>query len=373
VRTMGEFIHEQADWPQFVWDGKAIAGLLSDVRLHQGALLGKMQSYGLSSRWHAALKVLTEETIKSSAIEGVALDPESVRSSIARRLGLEKAGVKKENRTIEEVVQMMLDATQKYESPLTKERLFGWHSSLFPTGYSDLRKIRVADWRDAEMEVVSGNERKQKVHFTAPAKDRIEAEMGAFLAWFNGEDQPDPLLKAAIAHLWFVTIHPFDDGNGRITRAISELSLARSDKSAQRFYSMSSQILEERKGYYSTLEKIQKGPLDITEWLTWFLKCLGRAIDKSNLITDSALEKESFWQDLKRRSINLNNRQKKMLNKLFDGDLTAGELTAKKWKKITQFSHNTAINDISDLIDKGILIQNPAGGRSTSYRLAGKG
>lgn len=360
------YIYEQPGWPRFTWDG-AVAGVLSSVRLRQGELLGKMKSYGLSSQWNATLKVLTEETIKSSAIEGVVLDPESVRSSIARRLGLEKAGVHKEDRNVEGVVQMMLDATRKFKSPLTNERLFGWHSALFPTGYSDLRKIRVANWRDDVMEVVSGAEGKEKVHFTAPPADRVESEMKAFIDWFNNDAQPDPLLKAAIAHLWFVTIHPFDDGNGRITRAISELCLARSDNSEQRFYSMSSQILEERKGYYDTLEKTQKGSLDITEWIIWFLNCLDRAIKNSNQITDSALEKEAFWRRLKKESITLNERQEKVVKKLFDG--LEGKLTTEKWMKITKASQPTAFRDISDLIEKGVLIQNPEGGRNTSYRL----
>jgi Fic family protein len=361
------YIYEQPSWPRFTWGASVVAGLLSTVRLRQGELLGKMRSYGLSSQWHATLKVLTEEAIKSSAIEGVVLDPENVRSSIARRLGLEKAGVRRENRNVEGVVQMMLDATQKYEKPLTSERLFGWHNALFPTGYSDLRKIRFADWRNDILDVASGNEGKEKIHFTAPPGDRVEPEMTAFFAWFNSDDQGDPLLKAAIAHLWFVTIHPFDDGNGRITRAISELCLTRSDKSRQRFYSMSSQILEERKGYYDILEKTQKGFLDITEWITWFLRCLDRAIESSNLITDSALEKESFWRNLKKQAINLNERQEKVVKKLFDG--FDGKLTTEKWMKITKVSQPTAFRDITDLIDKGVLIQNPEGGRSTSYRL----
>jgi Fic family protein len=361
------YIHKQPSWPQLTWDADATAGLLSAVRLRQGELLGKMRRYGLSSQWHATLKVLTEETIKSSAIEGVVLDPESVRSSIARRLGLEKAGVHKEDRNVEGVVQLMLDATRKFKSPLTNERLFGWHSALFPTGYSDLRKIRVANWRNDAMEVVSGDEGKEKVHFTAPEADRVESEMKAFVDWFNSDAQPDPLLKAAIAHLWFVTIHPFDDGNGRITRAISELCLARSDNSEQRFYSMSSQILEERQGYYDILEKTQKGSLDITAWINWFLKCLDRAIENSNQITDSALEKEAFWRRLKKQSIDLNERQEKVVKKLFDG--FEGKLTTEKWMKITKASQPTAFRDITDLIEKGVLIQNPEGGRSTSYRL----
>jgi Fic family protein len=364
------YIHEKPDWPHFTWDAKSVAGMLSNVRLRQGALLGKMKSYGLSSQWNATLKILTEETIQSSAIEGVVLDAESVRSSIARRLGIKTAGVQNEKRSseaIEAIVAMMLDATQKYELALTSERLFGWHSALFPTGYSDLRKIRVANWRGDVMDVVSGSEGKERIHFTAPPAERVEPEMMAFFAWFNSDAQADPLLKAAIAHLWFVSIHPFDDGNGRITRAISELCLARSDNSRQRFYSMSSQILEERKGYYDILEKTQKGPLDITIWLVWFLSCLDRAIEKSNLITDSALEKESFWRRLKSRAITLNERQEKIIKKLLDG--FEGQLTSEKWAKITKSSRPTALRDITDLIEKGILTQSPEGGRSTSYSL----
>jgi Fic family protein len=366
----GLYINELPEWPHFTWDTRSIAGRLSAVRLHQGELLGKMHGYGMSSRWDATLKALTEETIKSSAIEGVALNPESVRSSIARRLGLEAGGIQgNEDRNVEGVVELMLDATQNYEAPLNDARLFGWHNSLFPGGYSGLHKIRVAAWRDATMHVASGHRvGMEKIHFVAPPADRVEPEMTAFFDWINGDSQPDPLLKAAIAHLWFVTIHPFEDGNGRITRAISDLCLARSDGSQQRFYSMSSQILEERTEYYNILESSQKGSMDITEWLTWFLRCLDRAIEKSNLITDGALEKESFFNRLKKQSVVLNERQQKVVDKLFTG--FKGNLTAEKWEKITKCSRPTAVRDISDLIEKGVLIQNEAGGRSTSYRLA---
>jgi Fic family protein len=366
----GLYIHELPEWPHFTWDTRSIAGRLSAVRLHQGELLGKMHGYGMSSRWDATLKALTEETIKSSAIEGVALNPESVRSSIARRLGLEAGGIQgNEDRNVEGVVELMLDATQNYEAPLNDARLFGWHNSLFPGGYSGLHKIRVAAWRDAPMHVASGHRvGMEKIHFVAPPADRVEPEMTAFFDWINGDSQPDPLLKAAIAHLWFVTIHPFEDGNGRITRAISDLCLARSDGSQQRFYSMSSQILEERTEYYNILESSQKGSMDITEWLTWFLRCLDRAIEKSNLITDGALKKESFFNRLKKQSVVLNERQQKVVDKLFTG--FKGNLTAEKWEKITKCSRPTAVRDISDLIEKGVLIQNEAGGRSTSYRLA---
>jgi Fic family protein len=324
----------------------------------------------MSSRWNATLKALTEETLKSSALEGVALNPESVRSSIARRLGLLAAGIREnEDRNVEGVVELMLDATQNYEAPLNDARLFGWHNCLFPSGYSGLHKIRVATWRDAPMHVASGHRvRKEKIRFEAPPADRVEAEMATFFKWINGDSQPDPLLKAAIAHLWFVTIHPFEDGNGRITRAISELCLARSEESQQRFCSMSSQILEERAEYYRVLESTQIGSMDITEWLVWFLKCLDRAIEKSNLITDSALEKESFFGRLKSRSVILNDRQKKIVDKSFSG--MDGKLTAEKWAKMTKSSRRTALRDIQGLIAAEVLVQNEEGGRSTSYRLA---
>lgn len=365
------YIHELADWPRFTWDSGAIAPLLSDVRLRQGLLLGRMKSYGFASQWTATLKVLTEETIKSSAIEGVVLDPESVRSSIARKLGLDMAGLKEhKDRSVEGVVEMMVDATQKFEAPLTKERLFDWHGHLFPGVRRTTEKFRVGAWRDdsqGPMQVISGPIGRPKVHYVAPAASHLDAEMKRFLGWFESNEQQDPLFKTAIAHLWFVTIHPFEDGNGRIARAIAEMCLARSDGSAQRFYSMSSQILEERKSYYEILEKTQSGPLDITEWLAWFLECLDRAIEHSNLITSSALVKESFWLDLKKKNVSFNQRQKKVLNKLL-GDFE-GKLTREKWMKLTKASSRTSLRDIDELIGLGILEQEEAGGRSTSYRL----
>src|SRR5882672_10348567 len=366
-----KYIYELANWPGFIWNSKALAPLLSEVRLRQGLLVGKMRGYGLASRWTATLKVLTEETIKSSAIEGVVLDPESVRSSLARGLGLEVGGLKAhKDRYVDGVVEMMLDATQNFSKPLTKERLFDWHAQLFPRVRTTSDKFRVGTWRDdsqGPMQVVSGPVGRHKIHYEAPAAERVESEMGKFLAWFEGNEQEDPLLKAAIAHLWFVTIHPFEDGNGRIGRAIAEMCLARSDGSAQRFYSMSSQILEERKGYYDVLEKTQAGSLDITEWLAWFLGCLDRAIDQSSRISDSVLERELFWQDLKKRDLALNDRQKKVLNKLFSG--FEGKLTRDKWMKITKTSSRTALRDIEELIVAGVIEQEEAGGRSTSYRL----
>ncbi|HWF39869.1 MAG TPA: Fic family protein [Candidatus Acidoferrales bacterium] len=365
------FIHELHDWPGFAWDSKALAPLLSEVRLRQGLLVGKMRGYGLASRWTATLKVLTEETIKSSAIEGVKLDPENVRSSLARRLGLEVGGLTAhKDRTVDGVVDMMLDATQKFSKPLTRDRLFDWHTYLFPGIRTARDKFRVGAWRDdsqGPMQVVSGPVGRHKIHYEAPTADHVDNEMRMFFAWFEGNEQEDPLLKAAIAHLWFVTVHPFEDGNGRIGRAIAEMCLARSDGSTQRFYSMSSQILEERKGYYEVLEKTQAGSLDITEWLTWFLECLGRAIEQSNQITSSALEKELFWKKLKQRKVSLNDRQTKVLNKLFRW--FEGKLTRDKWMKMTKASSRTALRDIEELIALGVIEQEEAGGRSTSYRL----
>jgi Fic family protein len=345
--------------------------LLSRVRLHQGLLLGKMQSYGFASRWAVTLKVLTEETIKSSAIEGVVLDADNVGSSLARRLGLKIGGLKEhKDQNVDGVVEMMLDATQKFNAPLTKERLFDWHAHLFPGVRTTSDKFRVGAWRhdrQGPMQVVSGAIGRHKVHYVAPAANRVEREMENFLKWFDSNEGEDPLLKAAIAHLWFVTIHPFEDGNGRMGRAIAEMCLARSDGSAQRFYSISPQILEERKAYYEVLGKTQSGSLEITEWLTWFLGCLDRAIKQSNQITDSALEKELFWQTFKKRRVSLNDRQKKVLNKLFGG--LEGKLTRAKWMKLTKASSRTALRDIEQLIALGVIEQGEAGGRTTSYRL----
>ena len=366
-----KYIHELTGWPAFTWDATTLAPLLSEVRLRQGLLLGKMRGYGFTSRWTATLNVLTEETIKSSAIEGVVLEPENVRSSLARRLKLDVGGLKThKDRNVDGVVEMMLDATQEFSKPLTKVRLFDWHAHLFPGVRTTGDKFRAGAWRDdsqGPMQVVSGPIGRHKVHYEAPAADRVESEMGKFLAWFDGNEQEDPLLKAAIAHLWFVTIHPFEDGNGRIGRAIAEMCLARSDGSAQRFYSMSSQTLEGRRDYYEVLEKTQAGSLDITEWLTWFLACLDRAIEQSNQITSSALEKELFWKSLKQRKVSLNDRQTKVLNKLFSG--FEGKLTRDKWMKLTKASSRTALRDIEELIAIGVIEQEEAGGRSTSYRL----
>ncbi len=330
-----------------------------------------MHGYGLASRWTATLRVLTEETIKSSAIEGVVLDPENVRSSLARRLGLQVGGLTAhKDRYVDGVVEMMLDATQKFSEPLTRKRLFDWHAHLFQGVRTTRDKFRVGAWRNdsqGPMQVVSGPVGHHKVHYQAPGADRIDSEMEKFLRWFEGDEQGDPLVNAAIAHLWFVTIHPFEDGNGRIARAIAEMCLARSDENAQRFYSMSSQILEERKSYYEVLEKTQSGSLNITEWLTWFLGCLDRAIEQSNQITSSALEKELFWKALKQRNFSLNDRQTKVLNKLSGG--FEGKLTRDRWMRLTKASSRTALRDIEELIAIGVIEREEAGGRSTSYRL----
>jgi Fic family protein len=330
-----------------------------------------MQSYGFDSQWTATLKVLTEETLKSSAIEGIVLDPENVRSSLALRLGLNVGGLKNhKDRTADGVVQMMLDATQNFEKPLTKDRLFAWHGHLFPELRRTVDGFRVGAWRDDKrgtMQVVSGPIGRPTVHYIAPAAGRVAHEVSRFLKWLRSAEQDDPLLRAAVAHLWFVTIHPFEDGNGRVARAIAEMCLARSDGSAQRFYSMSSRILEERKGYYDVLQRTQASSLDITPWLTWFLGCLDRALAQSDRITSSALEKELFWQRLSKNKLFSNHRQKKMLNRLFDG--FEGKLTRDKWMKITKTSSRTALRDIEQLIAFEILEQEEAGGRSTSYRL----
>jgi Fic family protein len=360
------YIHEGQEWPKLAWNSDKLAALLADVRHRQGRLLGQMQALGFKAREEAVLRTLTEDVVKSSAIEGEALDPEAVRSSIARRLGMNAAALKPADRNVEGVVEMMLDATRNYDKPLTAERLFGWHASLFPTGRSGMRKIKVGAWRDGPMQVISGPIGRERVHFEAPAASRLEAEMHGFLDWFNAASDIDPVLKAGVAHLWFVTIHPLDDGNGRIARAIADLCLARSEHSAQRFYSMSAQIRIENKGYYDILEETQKGGPDITPWLHWFLDCLGRAIDGAGTLLGSILDKPRFWESI--AAFTLNERQRDILNRLLDG--FDGKLTTSKWGKITKSSQDTATRDIKDLVEKGILVRSGEGGRSTSYSLA---
>jgi len=315
------------------------------------------------------LQTLTVDVLETSEIEAEILDREQVRSSIAPRLGMEIRALTLADRDVEGVVEMMLDATQNYGHELTEERLFGWHASLFPTGRSGMRRIRVGAWRDdspGPMQVISGVAGRERVHYEAPQASLVADEMNAFLAWFNCRDGIDPVLKAALAHLWFVTIHPFDDGNGRIARAIADMQLARSEESPQRFYSMSAQIRQERKAYYNILEWTQKDDLDVTEWLSWFLACLGRTFEGAETILAGVLGKARSWE--RHRGDALNERQRDMLNRLLDG--FEGKLTSSKWAKIEKCSPDTALRDISDLLARGILAKDPAGGRSTSYSLS---
>jgi Fic family protein len=365
---MKAFIHQQDNWPEFSWNSNDFLNLLSEARNLQGRLIGKMETLGFNLRKEALLETLTLDVVKSSEIEGEILNPDQVRSSIARRLGMEIAGAAESDRSVEGVVEMMLDATQKCFDPLTADRLFNWHAALFPTGRSGMYKITVADWRKdttGPMQVVSGAMGKEIVHFQAPGSDVVEKEMICFIDWFNNSEI-DLVIKAAIAHLWFVTIHPFEDGNGRMTRALTDMLLARSDKSNQRFYSMSAQIRLERKQYYEILEITQKGNLDITGWIIWFLNCLIKALKSTDSVLTRVLFKAEFWQ--KHFDTAINDRQRKLLNKLLDG--FDGKLTSSKWAKIAKSSKDTAVRDINDLIDKGILQKEAAGGRSTSYGLA---
>ena len=366
MRRMKIYIHEQDNWPHFNWDNNKVMLKLGETRNQQGKLLGKMETLGFDLQNEAVLNTLTLDVLKTSEIEGEFLEMEQVRSSIARRLGLDIAGSVYSERDVEGVVEMMLDATQRYSAPLTSERLFGWHAALFPTGRSNMYKITVADWRkEGPMQVVSGPMGKEKVHYEAPKSERVSQEMDVFLNWFENDNGLDLVLKAAIAHLWFVTVHPFDDGNGRITRAITDMLLARSDKSVQRFYSMSAQIRVERKEYYNILEKTQKGNLDITGWILWFLNCLTNAINSTDNILSKVFDKANFWK-LHSTTI-LNERQQKILNKLLDG--FNGKLTSSKWGKINKCSQDTALRDIQDLIKKEILQKEASGGRSTNYEL----
>ena len=368
MQRMGVFIHQNENWPNFTWKAEAIVNLLSEARNLQGRLMGKMESLGFDLRNEALLDTLTLDVIKSSEIEGEVLNPDQVRSSIARRLGMEIAGSVDSDRNVDGVVEMMIDATQNCFKPLTADRLFDWHAALFPTGRSGMYKITVADWRKdtiGPMQVVSGAMGKEKVHFQAPDSELVDNEMHLFLDWFNNCDKIDLVIKAAIAHLWFVTIHPFEDGNGRITRALSDMILAQADKSNQRFYSMSAQIRQERKGYYEILEKTQKGNLDITEWIKWFLYCLINALKATDSILRQVLFKADFWN--RHAKTIINERQRELITKLLEG--FDGKLTSSKWAKIAKCSKDTAIRDINDLINKNIIQKEAAGGRSTNYEL----
>jgi Fic family protein len=363
------YIHEKSDWPDFRWNNARLLPLLAEVRHRQGRLLGRMEGLGFRLRSEASLATLTADVIKSGAIEGAVLDAGQVRSSIARRLGLDFGGQVPASRDVEGVVEMMLDATQKYAEPLTAERLFGWHAALFPTGRSGMRRITVGAWRPANigpMQVVSGPMGRERVHFEAPAARRLPHEVSAFLEWFETTHEIDPVLKAGIAHLWFVTLHPFEDGNGRISRAIADLALARAEGTPERFYSMSTQIEAEKKQYYSNLERSQKGGMDITSWLEWFLGCLGRAVTGAEEVLASVLRKARVWERINSQSP-VNERQGKVINRLLDG--FEGKLSTSKYARLAKCSGDTALRDIKILLDQGILIQAEGGGRNTSYRL----
>jgi Fic family protein len=363
------YVYELTDWPQFRWKPEHLTEPLASVRHRQGRLIGHMEALGFSLRQEAVLETLTADVLKSSEIEGEKLDTDQVRSSIARRLGMDIGALKSADRHVEGVVEMILDATRHYDQPLTAERLLSWHASLFPTGRSSMTNIRVGVWRDdstGPMQVVSGPIGKERVHFQGPPAKRLDEDMQAFLRWFGTSADIDPVLKAGMAHLWFVTIHPFDDGNGRIARAIADMALARSENSPQRFYSMSTQIRQERNDYYDILEHTQKGTLNITPWMQWFLGCLGRAIDGAQTTLSAVLAKARFWDSL--QGVSLNERQRLVLNRLLDG--FDGKLTTSKYAKLAKCSQDTALRDILLLVERGILIRNPDGGRSTSYALA---
>jgi Fic family protein len=368
MRRINNYIYEQSDWPRFKWNDTKLLPLLAKVRNSQGRVVGKMGALGFDLINQANLEVLTQDVLKSTEIEGEILNPDQVRSSIARRLGLEISGLVHSDRNVDGVVDMMLDATGNFNQPLSKDRLFAWHNALFPTGYSGMYKVLVGCWRDdstGPMQVVSGPMSKEKVHFQAPVAQIIEKEMKLFLQWVNSQPKIDLVIKAALAHLWFVTLHPFEDGNGRIARAITDMILAQSDGQSYRFYSMSTQIRNERQAYYNILEQTQKGKLEITVWLQWFLSCMLNALEASDSLLSDVIFKHDFWA--KNASLLENDRQKKVINKLLDG--FEGKLTTTKWARITKCSQDTALRDIQDLIDKQILYKLPSGGRSTAYDL----
>lgn len=363
------WVHEHQNWPNFTWDMESLASKLADIRHRQGRLLGRMEGLDFELKCEASLSTLTNDVVKSSAIEGENLNPEEVRSSIARRLGIDIAGLIPASRDVEGIVEMMLDATQQFFKPLTKDRLFDWHAALFPTGRSGMHKITVGGWRIVDagrMQVVSGPIGKEKVHFEAPDADRLEKEMQAFLKWFGNGDDIDPVIKAGIAHLWFVTIHPFEDGNGRIARAIGDMALARADGTQDRFYSLSSQIEAERKQYYAQLEKQQCATPDITDWLSWFLDCLGRAISNAETTLGNVLFKAQLWDTINQKPVN--DRQRLIINRMLEDDFE-DFMNTSKYAKLAKCSNDTALRDIQELKERGIFIKNPGGGRSTSYRL----
>ena len=365
---MPKYIHQLTGWPTFRWDDERLSQRLGVVRHRQGRLYGRMQALGFELRSEAVLSTLAEDVIKSSEIEGEVLDAAQVRSSIARRLGMDIGALAPTDRHVDGVVDMMLDATQHYDTPLTETRLLAWHAALFPTGRSGMRAIVVGAWRDGRagpMQVVSGPMGRERVHFEAPTAERISAEMSSLLQWLADDVSTDPVVQSAIVHLWFLTIHPFDDGNGRIARAIADMVLARSEQSPQRFYSMSAQIRKERNAYYAILERAQKGDLDITSWLEWYLVCLDRAIDGAEHTLAAVLSKARFWEAIAGQPISA--RQRTGINRLLDG--FEGKLTSSRWAKLTKSSQDSALRDITDLVARGVLVRDGAGGRSTSYSL----
>jgi Fic family protein len=362
------WLYQETRWPEFTWDGARLAPKLAAVRHRQGRLLGRMEALGFALRQEASLDTLATDVIKSSAIEGELLNADQVRSSLARRLGLDIAGLVPASRDVEGMVDMMLDATQRHAAPLSAERLFDWHAALFPTGRSGMRTITVGAWRPASagaMQIASGAMGRERVHFEAPPAETLDAEMTAFLGWFEGNRETDPVLKAAIAHLWFVTIHPFEDGNGRIARAIADMALARADGVRERYYSMSAQLERERKTYYTRLERQQRGTVEISRWLEWFLDCLDRALGHAEGALESVMFKVRFWEHANRFS--LNERQRQVLNRMLNG--FEGHLNTSKYARLAKCSTDTALRDIRTLLDHGLIVRNPAGGRSTSYRL----
>jgi len=363
---MAKYIYEYKNWTNFTWRETDINAIFGEVRNLQGKIIGQMNSLGFATKEEATLTTLTLDVIKSSEIEGEKLDYDQVRSSIARRLGINIAGFVQANRNVEGVVEMMLDATQNYHKPLTQERMFGWHSALFPTGHSGMHKIEVGNYRTGEMQIVSGALGKEKVHYEAVPANKVKEEMDTFIKWFNDNTPIDPVLKSAIAHFWFIIIHPFDDGNGRIARAISDLMLARADKMKERYYSMSSQILVERKQYYAILQEVQHSNGDITDWLNWFFHCLKNSLIATEATLQKIVRKNEFWQI--HENTEFNERQRLVLNKLFDG--FDGKLKSSKWAKIAKCSPDTALRDIKDLMNKEILRQEKEGGRSTNYEIA---
>jgi Fic family protein len=363
-----KYIWQLSDWPKWRFDLAALAGPMAEVSRAQGLLIGRLVEAGMVLRDQANLAALTQDVVKTSEIEGEQLNVESVRSSIARRLGLDIGALAPVDRHVEGMVEMVLDATSNYLAPVTHERLFSWHAALFPTSYSGLSKIKIGSWRDdasGPMQVVSGPISRRRVHFEAPPAKRLEIETSRFLDWLNAASSEPPLIKAGLGHLWFVTLHPFDDGNGRIARAIGDLLLARADDSSQRFYSLSAQIQRERKGYYEILERTQKRSMDVTEWLAWFLDMLHGAVDQAQYTLGAVLTKARFWQHW--ATTPLNARQVKLLNRLLDG--FEGKLTSSKWAAIAKCSPDTALRDINDLLARGVLQKSDAGGRSTSYKL----